>query len=66
MTINEKIKLIRKSKGMSQAELAYKIECAIEEIKNFETNDTTINGYIMLQILNTFNMSIEEFKSFII
>lgn len=63
MTINEKIKLIRKSKGMSQAELAFKIKCSIKEINYIETGDTRINGFMLLQILTAFNISVEEFKN---
>lgn len=64
MTINEKIHMTRIKNKMSLAELAYKTECSINEIINYETNGTIINGYILLKIIKAFNMSLVEFQKF--
>lgn len=63
MIINEKIHIIRLHKNMSLAELAYKTDCSIAEIKEIETNGTSINGYTLLQIIKAFDISIEEFQN---
>ncbi len=63
MTINEKIHMTRINKGMSLAELAFKTEYAINDIVNFETNGTMINGYTLLKIIKAFNMSLVEFQN---
>jgi len=64
MTLNEKIQLLRKKGGISQAELAFKIDCSIENIKDFETSGTKINGFILLRILENLDMTIDEFKNY--
>ena len=38
MTVNEKIKYVRKAKQISQAELAFKIDCSIEELRELENS----------------------------
>lgn len=63
MTMNEKIHYIRLKKGMSQAELAFKTEHSINEIKVIETNGTRINAYILLKILYAFEIDIEKFQN---
>lgn len=62
MTINEKIHSIRTKKGISRAELAYKIGCSIDEVINYETAGTKVNGFIFLQIISAFEMTIREFE----
>lgn len=62
MTINEKIRFIRLKKGMSQAELAFKTEHSINEIKIIETNGTRISAYILLKILNALEIEIDKFQ----
>lgn len=64
MTINKKLMDVRKSKKMSQAELAYKLDCSIEEIKWFETNGTQISGFLLLKILSAFNLTVEDFEKY--
>lgn len=61
MTINEKIHMIRVSQGMSQAELAFKTGYTINDIILFEKNGTIITGYILLQIINAFNITVDSF-----
>ncbi len=63
MTINEKIHMIRVNKIMSQAELAYKTGYSIQDIISFETNGTIIKGFVLLQILNAFEITIDEFRN---
>lgn len=63
MTLNEKIHKLRKDKGMSLAELAFKTDSTIEQIISFESKGVIINGYKLLQILNALEISIEEFKN---
>jgi transcriptional regulator with XRE-family HTH domain len=63
MTLNEKIHKIRLEKGMSQAELAFKTEYSIDEIKIFEINDKKINGFILLKIIKALDMSVCEFEN---
>lgn len=62
--LNNKIHTIRIKKGMSLAEVAFKTGYTINDIKNFETVGTIISGYALLRIINTFDMSIEEFRDF--
>jgi transcriptional regulator with XRE-family HTH domain len=63
MTINEKIYMLRTQKGVSYAELAFKVGCSIDEIKKLETKGTKINGYTLLQVLSALNTTIEKFES---
>jgi transcriptional regulator with XRE-family HTH domain len=63
MTINEKIHFIRTKIGMSRAELAYKTDHTINEIRNIETNGTLINAYKLLKILSAFEMKTDDFQS---
>lgn len=65
MTINEKIHIIRIDKGMSQAELAYKTKCSIDDIKRFETNGIGVCGLDLLKIINAFEISTDDFKSYV-
>lgn len=62
MTINEKIHFIRIKKGISQAELAYKTGCSINEIISFEKKGTIISGYVLLQLINAFDITLYEFQ----
>lgn len=62
MTVNEKIKYVRKAKQISQAELAFKIDCSIEELRELENSSIKINGFLLLKILSALNLSVEEFK----
>jgi hypothetical protein len=48
---------------MSLAELAFKTEFTIKDIKNFESNGTKINGHSLLKIIKAFNMSLVEFQN---
>jgi hypothetical protein len=63
MTINEKIHFIRAKNGMSCAELSYKTDHTISEIRDLETNGTLINAYKLLKILSAFEMNINDFQS---
>lgn len=62
MIINKKLYLARVNKRMSRAELAYKTEHSISEIKAYETNGTPINAYTLLKILNTLEIKIKDFQ----
>jgi hypothetical protein len=42
------------------------INFRILQTKEFETKNMKINGYLFLQILKAFNMSIEDFKNILI
>lgn len=64
MTINKKIHMIRIKKNMSLAEMAFKSDYSIEDIMNFETNGTIINGFTLLKIIKAFNISLVEFQNF--
>ncbi|WP_313133332.1 helix-turn-helix domain-containing protein [Anaerocolumna sp.] len=55
--------MIRVNKIMSQAELAYKTGYSIQDIISFETNGTIIKGFVLLQILNAFEITIDEFRN---
>ena len=63
MTINSKIHQIRKSKNISQAELAYETGYTIDDIIEIEKDGTIINAYTLLQILTALNITIDEFKN---
>ncbi len=61
MTLNEKIHMIRLSKGMSQAELAFKTGYSISDIINLESKGNKISGYVLLKIIAAFDLSINDF-----
>ncbi len=65
MTINEKIHKLRVKAGISQAELAYLTEYSIDEIIDFETRGTCINGYNLLKLLKGLGYSIDDLKNII-
>lgn len=59
MSPNNTLKELRKSKSLSQAEVAYKLGCSIEFFKNIESDGYPIPGDLFLKILKLYDVSIQ-------
>lgn len=60
MSINSTIKNIRITRGVSHAEVAYKLNLNIDEVKNFEEEGRAISGGMLLHLLNVYESSVDE------
>ena len=61
MNFNEKLINLRKSKGLSQEELALKIFVSRQTISNWETNKSCPDVKSLITLSNIFNVSLDNF-----
>lgn len=60
MSINCIIKNLRINKGVSQAEVAYKLNLNIIEVSRFEEEGVPISGDLFLRLLAIYDSSLDE------
>lgn len=58
-----KIKEVRKSKGMTQDEIARAVFCNVSHISNIENNHTKVSLNVLFAISNTLNTTIDYLLS---
>ena len=60
MKFNEKLLDLRKKKGWSQEELAYKLDVSRQTISNWELGETAPNPEQLIMLSSVFEKSIDE------
>ena len=60
MTIGEKIYQLRKSKGLSQEELADELNISRQSVSLWETNQTVPQIDYLMELSKIFNVSLDE------
>ena len=58
-----KVKQLRKSRALTQQELAYKCEVDIRTIQRIEKGDSGVGLYILFAIADAFELSIPQLMS---
>lgn len=59
--IGENLKLIRKKSGLTQVELAEKLDCTFQQIQKYEKARNTLSCLKLKKLSDIFNVPVERF-----
>ena len=63
MKFNERLRMVRKENGLTQAELAERVGISINSVRLYESGKITPKIGTMIKIADIFGMSINDFVS---